>query len=429
MKNVVLVDGVRTPFTKSGSKYRHTPAYELGRVVASKLLDRNQIDPHDVDEVIFGCTGNPPEAANISRVIALQAGLPDTISAFSVHRNCASALEALVQGSLKIKSGEATTILAGGTENMTQMPVMYQPGLQEGLENFMKAKSLVEKFNVLRKLKLKDLKPRIAILEGLTDPFCGLNMGQTAEKLAREFGLSRQDQDAFAVTSHEKALAAIKNGNLGEEITPVFALPDYKEAVTDDVGPREGLTLDKMSKLKPYFDRKHGSVTVGNSCPITDGAAAMILMEEEKAKAAGFKPLARVVSYAFAGLEPDRMGLGPVFSSFKALQKANLKLSDMGRVELNEAFAAQVMACLEAFKSKKFCQDRLGLTEAMGEIPIEKLNVNGGAIALGHPVGATGTRLVLTLAKELKRSNQKYGLATLCIGGGQGGAMIIENLG
>jgi acetyl-CoA acyltransferase len=292
----------------------------------------------------------------------------------------------------------------------------------------MKAKTMGEKLAALRKLRMKDLKPRIGIVEGLTDPFCGLNMGQTAEKVAKDFGITREAQDRFAIASHEKTLAAIKKGVLAEETTPVYLPPDYSKVVTQDAGPREGLTMEKMAKLKPFFDRAHGSVTVGNSCPITDGAVSLLIMEENAAIQKGYQPLARIRGYAFAGLEPERMGLGPVYATAKVLDATGLTMKEIERVELNEAFAAQVLGCQIAFNSETFAKEKLGRSQPLGELRDDVLNVNGGAIALGHPVGATGSRLVLTLAKELVRSGKKYGLATLCIGGGQGGAMIIENM-
>jgi acetyl-CoA acyltransferase len=269
-------------------------------------------------------------------------------------------------------------------------------------------------------------KPRIAVMEGLTDPFVGINMGQTAEILAKEFGLTRKVQDEFALASHQKALAAQKNGRLDEETTPVFLPPKYKEYVRQDTGPRAEQSLEQLAKLKPFFDKKFGSITAGNSCPITDGAAAVLLMSRGKARELGMKPIATVRSYSYAGLDPERMGLGPAYATPLALKRAGLSLKDIGLFELNEAFAAQVLACVKAMASDEFCKKKLGLSSAIGEIDMTKLNVNGGAIALGHPVGATGSRLVLTLAREMKKRNVQFGLATLCIGGGQGGAVILE---
>jgi acetyl-CoA acyltransferase len=252
-------------------------------------------------------------------------------------------------------------------------------------------------------------------------------MGETAELLAKEWNLSREDQDKFALQSHQRAVAAMKSGVMGEEITPVYLPPNFKEVVEQDIGPRDGQSMEALGKLKPIFDRKTGTVTAGNACPITDGAAMVLVMSREKAEKLGLKPIARVLSYAFAGLEPERMGLGPVYATPIALRRAGLEFSDLDCIELNEAFAAQVLACTAAMESDKFAKEKLDLPKAVGKVDFTKLNVNGGAIALGHPVGATGTRLVLTLMKQLKRSGKEFGLATLCIGGGQGGAMILQN--
>jgi acetyl-CoA acyltransferase len=359
-------------------------------------------------------------------VIALRSGLPQTISAFSVHRNCASALESVALGFDKIKAGTADIVVAGGTESMSQMPLLFSQEFADLFGEFAFAKSFAAKLASLKKLKLKYLKPRVSIMEGLMDPFVGINMGQTAEVVAKEFGLHREEQDAFAVESHRKAVAATKSGRLAEETTPVFIPPKYKDVVAQDVGPRDGQSIEQLAKLKPFFDRQYGTITVGNACPVTDGAAAVLLMSREKAEALGYKPKVTIRSYAFAGLEPQRMGLGPVYSTPKALKRAGLKLKDMGLVELNEAFAAQVLGCLKAFASKTFASEKLGLAEPVGEINPNILNVNGGAIALGHPVGATGTRLVVTLMREMMKRGTQFGLATLCIGGGQGGSMILE---
>ena len=251
-------------------------------------------------------------------------------------------------------------------------------------------------------------------------------MGETAEIIARDFNITREEQDAFALKSHQKAAAAMKEGRMAQEITPVFLPPSYKEVVTEDIGPRESQSMEALAKLKPIFDRKNGTVTAGNACPITDGAATLLLMSREKAEQLGYKPLARIRSYGFAGLEPERMGLGPVYATPVALRRAGLTMKDIGLVELNEAFAAQVIGCMRAFESDKFAREKLDLPSALGAIDPAILNVNGGAIALGHPVGATGSRIVLTLMKEMVRRNVQFGLATLCIGGGQGGAMILE---
>lgn len=442
-RDVVLVEGVRTPFAKADTKLKGVHPAELGRVALKELLQKTNLDPEVIDEVIIGNAGNPPDAVNISRVVALNAGIPRKTSAFSVHRNCASALESIASGYERIKSGTMDTVIAGGTENMSQMPLLFPREFVKIFSNLGKARTLGERLALLGQLLKADVqqivemvttspmaktphKPVISILEGLTDPFVGQNMGETAETLAKEFHISREEQDKFALRSHLRAAAAQKSGAFAEEITPVFLPPKYDEVVKDDFGPRDNQTMEALGKLKPFFDRKTGTVTPGNACPITDGAAMVLLMSREKAKALGMKPIAKIRSYAFAGLEPERMGLGPVYSTPIALKRAGLGMKDIGLVELNEAFAAQVIACERAFASDQFAKDKLGLSQAVGEIDPDKLNVNGGAIALGHPVGATGTRIVLTLAKEMQRRKTQFGLATLCIGGGQGGAVIVE---
>lgn len=434
MKNVYLASGIRSPFAKSGSDLKSTHAAELGRFTLSELLSRSNVPLKElgkiIDEVIVGNTGTPSDTANIGRVVALRSGLPQSVSAYSVHRNCASAMESISQAFVKIRAEEGDVYVAGGTESMSQMPLIYNEKSVSFFDRLSRARSVTDKIKALAAAPLPEfLKPRIAIVEGLTDPFCGLNMGQTAEILAKEFHISREDQDKFALQSHERALAAWESGKFKDEVAAMPLPPRFEKTLTHDIGPRKGQTLEALGKLKPYFDRKFGTVTVGNACPITDGAAMSLIASEEGLKKLGqAKPLARIVAVTFAGLDPSRMGLGPVFATHLALKKAGLKLSDIGVFEINEAFAAQVIACVKAFASKDFCKTHLGLDHALGEIDPAILNINGGAIATGHPVGATGTRLVLTAALEMRRRNAKYALASLCIGGGQGGAVILESV-
>jgi len=429
--DVYIVDGTRSPFAKSGSDLKKVHAAELGKQTLSALMKNFDFSKKEwgkiCDEVIVGNTGTPSDAANIARIIALRAGLPEKIPAYTVHRNCASALESLAQASLKLSAGESDVIFAGGSESMSQMPLLYNKKAVSFFEKLSRAKSIGAKLSQLKNLPIKDfLNPRIAIMEGLTDPVCSVNMGQTAETLAKEFKISREEQDAFALASHQKAVFAQEKGYFKDEIS-AFAIPPDYEVLENDVGPRKGQSMKALAKLKPYFDRsRFGSVTPGNACPLTDGAAMMLLANEAGLKKLGNpKVLAKVTGWAFAGLDPSRMGLGPVFATEKLLRKTNQKLSDFDLIELNEAFAAQVMACQKAFESEEFCQKNFN-SPAIGKVSDDRLNQRGGAIALGHPVGATGTRLVLTLVRELIRSGRKKGLATLCIGGGQGGAMSVE---
>lgn len=442
-RDVVIVEGVRTPFAKADTKLKAVHPAELGRVALKELLARTNLNPDLVEEVIVGNTGNPPDAVNISRVVALNSGIPQRTSAFTVHRNCASAMESISTGYERIKSGTMDIVVSGGTESMSQMPLLMSKEFVNIFGRLATAKTTGQRLQALGALMKADLKqvvemvttgpmqktpfkPVISIVEGLTDPFVGKNMGETAELVAKEFGITRQEQDEFALRSHQLAVAATKSGRMAAEIAPVFLPPKYKEVVTEDVGPRETQTMEALAKLKPFFDRKTGTVTAGNACPITDGAAMVLLMSRQKAQELGYKPIARIRGYAYAGLEPERMGLGPVYATPIALKRAGISFKDLGLIELNEAFAAQVIGCVKAFGSDKFAQDKLGLSKALGEVDPAKMNVNGGAIALGHPVGATGTRLVVTLMKEMQRRDVQFGLATLCIGGGQGGAMILE---
>jgi acetyl-CoA acyltransferase len=442
-RDVVIVEGVRTPFAKAGTKLKSVHAAQLGQSALKELIARTNLNVDIVDEVIIGNTGSPSDAVNISRVVALNAGIPIKTSAVTVHRNCASALESITTGFERIKAGTMDTVLAGGTENMSQMPLLVPPAISSIIERLGSAKTAGARLGALWDWFKADLsqikemvttpplsktkyKPIITLAEGLTDPFVGMNMGMTAEVIAKEFGIGRREQDEYALKSHQKAVAS--KAKLAEEMTPFYLPPDYKETVTEDVGPRDNQTIEALTKLKPFFDKTTGSITAGNSCPITDGAAMVLLMSREKAQALGYKPLARIRGYAFAGLEPERMGMGPAYSTPIALKRAGVTMKDIGLAELNEAFAAQVMACQKAFDSDEFGK-KIGLSGKIGELRSEILNVNGGAIALGHPVGATGTRLVITLMKEMRRRNVELGLATLCIGGGQGGSIILENEG
>jgi acetyl-CoA acetyltransferase family protein len=424
-REVVILGGVRTPFVKAGTELRSVGAVELGRVAAEEAMLRLELPFEAVDEVIFGNIAQPADAANIARVIALRAGFPVSTPAHTVCRNCASGLDAVARAFDRIRLGTAELILAGGTESMSNIPLLFPQSYAGKLLNLARAKSPLRKLVAAGRFRPRDFKPVIALEEGLTDAVCGLNMGETAEVLARDFGISRGEQDRYALESHRRTTAAMASGVLAEEITPVFRPPDFKK-VGEDVGPRPNQTLEALAKLPPYFDRPFGTVTVGNSCPITDGACALLIASAEKARELGIAPVARIRSYAFMGCPPDRMGLGPAFASPPALDAAGLRLADLDRIEINEAFAAQVIANLQAFASAEFAREKLGRQEPIGEIDPLKLNVNGGAIALGHPVGTSGARLVLTLALELRRKGLRSGLATLCVGGGQGGAMVID---
>ena len=421
---VAIVAGVRTPFARSFGSLQSASADELGTVCLRELVQRSGIKVTDVDEVIVGCVGQPADAMNIARVIALRAGFPVTVSACTVHRNCASSFESITTAWERIATGQAEVVVAGGAESMSNMPVMADDRYVRFLTKVNGAKTRWSAFKALFGFRPSMLAVRPALRDGLTDKTCGLIMGMTAENLARDFRIARDDQDRYALESHRRLTRAWADNRLCEEVMPVY--PGRKcEPLTQDVGYRPNQTMDALAKLRPFFDKKYGSVTVGNSCPITDGAVMLLMMPLERAKAEGREVLGVLESFAYAGLSPDRMGLGPVFSSSVALADAGMTLADMDLVELNEAFAAQVIACLRAFESDTFCRERLGRDKAMGSIDPTRLNVNGGAIAMGHPVGATGARLVLTLLREMQTRNLERGLATLCIGGGMGGALVL----
>jgi acetyl-CoA C-acetyltransferase/acetyl-CoA acyltransferase len=425
----VIIDGVRTPFAKADTALAGLSAQELGRIALRELLDRTAIDPALLDEVIVGNVAQPAEATNIARVIALRAGVPQSVPAYTVNRNCASGLQSLVDAALRVQSGAASLVAAGGTESMSSIPVYFPESYRQNLFDIARARSVPERVAKLARFRPADFKPVIALEVGLTDDVCGLNMGNTAELLAKEFGISREAQDRFALGSHERALAAQDRKLFDVEIVPVPVAPAYTSLVTADQGPRRNQSLEALARLKPYFDRRFGTVTVGNSCPITDGAAMLLVASESRARELGLKPLAAIRSWSFAGLDPARMGLGPVFATPAALRKGGMRLGDIDLIEMNEAFAAQVLANATAFDSADFARRHLGQAEPVGTLDMARLNVNGGAIALGHPVGATGSRLAITLLREMERRNAATGLVTLCVGGGQGAALVLERLG
>jgi acetyl-CoA C-acetyltransferase/acetyl-CoA acyltransferase len=413
-KTLVVIDGVRTPFLKMGTDFGAIDATEQGRVVVQTLLLRTGIDPAIVDELIFGCVSQPADAANPARVIALRAGLPDQVPAMTVHRNCASGLEALTVASDRLNAGRGEVFIVGGTENMSRIPLFFSLVAAAKFAALSRAKSAGGKAAAAFGFRPADFAPIVGLKLGLIDPVSGLNMGETAEILAREFDISREAQDEFALQSHLKAAAA--RDALAREIGPVY-LPDSNAGFVDrDNGIREGQTREALARLAPVFEKNTGTVTAGNSSQISDGAVALLVMSEAKAESLGLAPLGRLVDFAWSGCDPKRMGIGPAFA---IRELTGLRPDDADLVEFNEAFAAQVLAVMKLLKTASF--DGLALPE-------DRLNPQGGAIALGHPVGATGARLVLTALKQLKASGGKHALVSLCIGGGQGGAAWLETL-
>jgi acetyl-CoA acetyltransferase family protein len=420
---IYIVDGVRTPFAKSGTILADTPATDLGKIVISLLIAKTGLSPEKIEEVIFGCVGQPVEAPNIARVIALRAGIPESVPGVTVHRNCASGFEAVTQATEKMIAGRGDVFVVGGVESMSQMPLLYSYETAKKFGAYARAKDIPHKFQAASRFRLNDLKPTIALQVGLSDPVCGLSMGETAENVSRDFNISREEQDSFAMRSHHRAIAA--RSNLDAEITPVY-LPKSKNGkvyLQEDNGPRENQTMEALAKLRPVFEPNTGTVTAGNSSQITDGAAALLLMTEKGLKESGLTPLGRLLGYDYVGLDPARMGLGPIHAIHRAEQRVGLGLKDAAIIEINEAFAAQVLGCQRGAISTDYCKRHLGRDSALGEIPDEILNVNGGAIALGHPIGVTGARLVLTALKELHRRQADKALVALCVGGGQGGAL------
>lgn len=427
---IVLAAGLRTPWVRAGGVFKKEDAGNLGARLSRELLSRTAIEPGQISEVIAGCVGQPHDQANLARVIALRAGLPWEVPARTVARNCASGIESVTTAISSILAGEGDVYLCLGVEVMSAYPLLFSESMTQMFVGLMQAKGVGKTLGVLSKFRPSFLKPRIALMEGLTDPTTGLIMGKTAEVLARDFGIRREEADEFACQSHHRARDARERGRFDAEILPHLPIGAKTEqgSVSADDAIRDDQSVAALGKLRPYFEKPDGTVTVGNSCGITDGACALLVTTRQRAQELGLRPMAKIVSYAWAGLDPARMGLGPVFASNQALQDAGLNLGDMGAIEVNEAFAAQVLACARAFESKSFGDKHLNRSSAVGELPMEKTNVNGGAIALGHPVGATGARLLLTTAHELQAGDHQFGLATLCIGGGQGGAVVLEKM-
>jgi acetyl-CoA acetyltransferase family protein len=425
-RDVVVVAGARTPFIKAGTLLRRVGAVELGRAAVREAIERAEIDAEAIDEVIVGNIAGPADAANVARVIALEAKIPGKVPAFTVSRNCASGIESVVEAAYRIRSGDADLVVAAAVESMSRIPFLFRDEAQDIWTSVARARNLVSRLAAFARFRPRHFQPVVALELGLTDPVSGLNMGETAEVLAREFGIGREEQDAFALRSHKLAAAAWNEGRMQGEVIPLPVPPKFEGSAERDNGIRENQTLEALAKLKPLFDRKFGTVTAGNSSQITDGAVALVLASGERARALGLPVMGKIRSWGFAGCDPERMGLGPVLASPIALRRAGgLTMARMERVEINEAFAAQVLACLKAFDSRSFCEDNLG-TGAVGAPALDRVNVNGGAIALGHPVGASGGRLILTLLREMARANVSLGLATLCVGGGQGGAVVVE---
>lgn len=424
-RDVYIVDGARTPFLKARSKPGSLSASDMAVQVGRELLARQPFAAKDLGEVVLGCMMPSPEEANIARVVALRLGCGDAMPAFTVQRNCASGMQAIDDAVKDISSGRHDLVLAGGTEAMSRAPLLFNQKMVNWLAGLWASKNVGDKAKQMIKFRPDFLAPVVALLKGLTDATINLNMGQTAEILAHRFNITREQMDAFSLESHLR-VAAAQDHNYYNDVLPTYSY--HGEYYTADDGVRRDTTMQKLATLKPFFDKKFGSVTAGNSSQVTDGAAVLLLASKDAVKKYNLPVLAKITDVAWAGLDPAEMGLGPVYASSQLLQKHQLSLADIDFWEINEAFAAQVLACLAAFESEEYCRHYLGLDQAVGKIDTSKLNIDGGAIALGHPVGASGARIVLKLTNILKRTGAKRGMASICIGGGQGGAMLIENI-
>lgn len=423
-KPVYVVDGARTPFLKARTGPGPFSAGDLAVQAGRALLLRQPYTPGDLDEVIVGCAAPSPDEVNIGRVIALRLGCGNQVPGWTVMRNCASGMQALDSGIANIQSGRSQLVLAGGTDALSRAPLLFSDDMVLWLSGWYAARGVGAKLAALRGFKLKSLAPVIGLLKGLTDPVVGLSMGQTAENVATRFGIDRAAMDAYAAGSHQRVLAARAAGALGE-ITPL--IDNQGKLYPDDDGVREDSTPDKLAKLRPVFDKPWGNITAGNSSQVTDGAAMLVLASEEAVARWNLRPIGRIVDSQWAGLDPAQMGLGPVHAATPILQRHGLGLNDLDLWEINEAFAAQVLGCLAAWRDEAYCQEHFG-TPAWGSLDPAKLNVDGGAIAIGHPVGASGARIVLHLLDALRRRGARRGMAAICIGGGQGGAMLVETL-
>ena len=422
---VYIIDGARTPQLKARGKPGPFSAADLAVGCARPLLARQAFSPDDIDEVIMGCVMPSPDEANIARILGLRLECGESVPAYTVQRNCASGLNALDCAAQSIAMRRSDIVLAGGVESMSRAPILWNDAMVNWLSTWARCKTIPQRLQTLSKLRPQFFAPVIALLRGLSDPVVGLSMGQTAENLAYKFGISREQMDEHAVTSHQRLAAAQDNGYLNE-IEPIYDVNGLY--YTSDDGLRRDSSVEALAKLRPIFDRPFGSVTAGNSSQVTDGASTLILASEQAIKKYNLTPRARIYDCEWAGLQPAEMGLGPVHAITPILKRNKFSFDDIDYWEINEAFSAQVLGCLAAWEDDEYCKNNLGLDAALGSLDQRKLNIDGGGVSIGHPVGASGARIVLHLMNILERTNTKRGIASLCIGGGQGGAMLIERI-
>jgi acetyl-CoA acyltransferase len=423
-RRVAIVAGVRTPFAKSGSAFKNMTAIDLGILAVRELVERSNLDPHEVTELVYGTVVHAVTAPNIAREVTLGSGLPATVPAYTVSRACASANQAITAAAESIASGQSTVAIAGGAEVLSDIPMLLSRKLRNALLVASRAKTIGGKAKALASIRPKDLAP---MTPAIAEPTTGESMGQSAERMAKENGISRAEQDRWALRSHQLAAKGLDDGRLTQEIVPAYIPPDYKEVLDRDNGVRTDSTLEKLAALPPVFDKKYGSVTAGNSSPLTDGASAVLLMSEAKAKALGYEPLGYIRGYAYAALDPHAQLLqGPAYAAPVALDRAGVTMKDIELMEMHEAFAAQVLSNLQALDSETFAQKELNRPRKVGIPEENRINVMGGSIALGHPFGATGGRLTITLLNELKRRGGNLGLITVCAAGALGFAMVVS---
>ena len=425
-RRVAIVAGMRTPFAKSGTAFRSLSAQELGKLVVAELIQRTSLEPKDVDTLVFGTVVPSVLAPNIAREVSLLPLLPKGIPAVTVSRACASANQAITDAADQILLGHADVAIAGGAESLSNVPILHSRGFADALVAASRAKTAPKRLGALARIRPRDLVP---VTPAIAEPSTGETMGQSAEKMAKLNHISREEQDQFSLRSHRLAAAGTQDGRLTGEMMAVYVPPKFDTVSTTDNGIRSDTTLEQMQALKPVFDRRYGTVTAGNSSPLTDGAAAVLLMSEEAARASGYAPLGFIKSYAYAALDPgEQLLMGPVLATPVALERAGLTLKDMHLVEMHEAFAAQVLSNLKGFESREWAE-RAGYSTPVGEVDRAHLNVMGGSIAIGHPFGATGARITMTLINELRRRGGQFGLMTVCAAGGMGFAMVLENAG
>jgi acetyl-CoA acyltransferase len=423
-RRVAIVAGCRTPFAKAGTVFRDLSAVELAKYATRELLARTEIDPHLVDQVVFGQVVPSILAPNVAREVSLLPQFPRTIPAHTLNRACASSNQAIAEAHDQIALGQADVVIAGGTEALSDIPILHSRRFSTLLVEAGKAKTIASRLAVLFRVRPRDLVP---VTPAIAEPSTGMTMGQAAEKMAKENGVSREAQDGVALRSHQLAAQGTADGRLTAEIAPVFVPPTYDETVTSDNGIRADTSLDQLAKLRPAFDRRYGSVTAGNSSPLTDGAAAVLLMSEDAARAHGYAPLATIRSYAVAAVDPgDQLLMGPAYAVPRALERAGIAWKDLGLIEMHEAFAAQVLSNAQAFESRSWAEQHLGRSEPVGAVNWDIVNVMGGSLAIGHPFGATGARITTTLANEMRRRSVEFGLISVCAQGGMGFAMVLE---